>query len=460
MSPVSGGRSAPSDGHGVDRSLRKPELSVLSSLSSLVYTTTKAKTEVTACSTRACIDAVGARVADAMQSPSSSEIGPTILYDEDESSTSDVAPGSAGNVGSCAIPPPHFTAPTQHATTPHATTTTPWVGAHRGRQRMFWGNWARKSEVYLPGLVRARVVDTMQSHDASGIGPPAQDVDDEGSLSDVTLPNDAFIAFPAADAAVDSADTRYFDMGSVGDDSHTPSESVLGSTPSFIRSLPDERRLKGTSLWKDSSRRPMPPTRGWKNSGAVMVSLCRRSALLKRPSPPIVHRRINFAPMPWRAKRRDARIMRHWRQTCAKSINTSSRLSGPSSGTAPGNWVRHERRMIASLLTTGRLRRHMPPRPISGRGSKCQSSMNLRPWPERKRRNFRRQWHMPLHDLKKRGLSTLYAVMTSSSNGKSCQLTMRNYGGNSRTSRCASSLVTRRPNPPPPLLPAVVGKSR
>ena len=119
VSPVSGGRSAPSDGHGVDRNLRKPELLASSSLSSLVYTTTKAKTEVTACSTSACIDAVGARVADAMQSPSSSEIGPTILYDEDESSTSDVAPGSAGNVGSCAIPPPHTSLPQLNTPPPH-----------------------------------------------------------------------------------------------------------------------------------------------------------------------------------------------------------------------------------------------------------------------------------------------------------------------------------------------------
>ena len=64
MPPVSGGRSASSGGHGVDRNLGQPKLSVLSSLSSLVHTTTKASTGVMACFARVCINALYAHVAE------------------------------------------------------------------------------------------------------------------------------------------------------------------------------------------------------------------------------------------------------------------------------------------------------------------------------------------------------------------------------------------------------------
>ena len=68
----------------------------------------------------------------------------------------------------------------------------------------------------------------MQSHDASGSGPQAMSVDDEGSLSDATIPEVASDAIPAADAAAGSADTQYFSLGSGGDYSRAPSEVSSG----------------------------------------------------------------------------------------------------------------------------------------------------------------------------------------------------------------------------------------
>jgi hypothetical protein len=68
MPPVSGGRSAPSGGHGVDRNLGQPKLPVLSSLPSLVQTTTKANTGAMACLARACINFLYAHVAEGKQS--------------------------------------------------------------------------------------------------------------------------------------------------------------------------------------------------------------------------------------------------------------------------------------------------------------------------------------------------------------------------------------------------------
>ena len=152
----------------------------------------------------------GARVVDTMPSPSSSEVGPTVLDVEDESSTSDAASGSVENMGTYVTPTLHFTNPTQHATTPHATTTTPRVGAHGGRQRKFRPSSEPVGSVHtvqtgptsasmsaesesqvhhahdLPEHGRASVVDTMPSPSSSEVGPPVLNVKDESSMSDAS----------------------------------------------------------------------------------------------------------------------------------------------------------------------------------------------------------------------------------------------------------------------------------
>ena len=275
MPPVSGGRSAPSDGHGVDRNFRKPKTSVLSSLSSLVNTTTKASTGVMACLVRACVNALYAHVAEeeAIMHDfllDNSHVRKTPKMGGPATSGSYQKPGTTTSSSESGSQPPHahdlpecgrarvadamqspssseFGPTTQHAVTPHAITATPRVGARRGRQRMFWGNWARPSSqsarsvhtvqaettstsmskesgAYLPELGRARVVNTMQSLDASEIGPTVQSVNDESSLSDTSSGSVAY----RDDHAPTSADTQYFNMGSGGEIFHTPCEVSLG----------------------------------------------------------------------------------------------------------------------------------------------------------------------------------------------------------------------------------------